>query len=403
MRVTPPIEITDALLTSSGAAEPHAPADYAGGTTYAIGDIVKVPADFTIYESLASGNAGHAPGTSPTWWRIIGVTETAYNAGTTYALGDTVYSASTHRCYESLAAGNTGNPLPVLPETTTTKWLDVGPTNKWAMFDLSRNTQTVHASPLVVVVAPGQRINTVGLTGIKGSTLTLKATSVTGGGTVYPLPYDSAASYSAGDCVTVGLSTCYQSLTDNNSGNSPASSPSDWAVSAGAVYDLSTRNIFDGYTYFFDPFGYRASNVVFDVPAYSDIIVTITLEDTSGNVKIGSAVFGTYTDLGAVQMHAASDGINFSATTRDAYGNVTLIPRRTVPKTNQVCLLDSNKVNRARAARTDLNAKAALWTGIDDSTSDWFETYAIMGFYKVFQIEAFQHDKAAITLELEEI
>ena len=125
-------------------------------------------ADFAIYESLAGSNTGNTPASSPLWWRAIGPTETAYNPATTYALGDTVYSAAAHRCYESLAAGNLGNPLPVLPETETTKWIDVGPTNRWAMFDLSRNTQTVAASPLTVVVAPAEDQHR-GLTGLSGN------------------------------------------------------------------------------------------------------------------------------------------------------------------------------------------------------------------------------------------
>jgi len=403
MRVTPPVVITDAKLTSSSAAEPHAPPAYVAGTTYTFGDIALVAADFTIYESIANANIGHTPNASPLWWRILGPIETAYNAATTYALGDTCSSATTHRCYESLAAGNIGNPLPVPPDTVTTKWLDVGPTNRWAMFDLARNTQTVHASPLAVVVAPGERINTVGITGVKGTTLVISATSVAGGGIVYPLPYIPGLTYAKGDCVTVGFATCYQSLQDGNAGHAPASSPTFWSVVSGATFDLRTREVSDGYAYFFEPFSSKVSKVVFDVPPYSDIIVTLTLSDTSGNVKCGAAVFGTFVYLGDVQEHATNDGVNFSSITRDAWGNATLVPRRTVPKTNSVLLLDSARVNKALDARVALNAVAALWTGLDDSTSDWFEMTAILGIYKQFLVDSVLQDKATITLELEEI
>ena len=61
MRVIPPLTITAAMLTSSSATEPWAPSAYAGGTTYAFGDVVSVAADFTIYESLAAGNVGNTP------------------------------------------------------------------------------------------------------------------------------------------------------------------------------------------------------------------------------------------------------------------------------------------------------------------------------------------------------
>src|SRR3989304_3030512 len=136
MRVIPPLTITAAMLTSSSATEPWAPSAYAGGTTYAFGDVVSVAADFTIYESLAAGNVGNTPNISPTWWRVVGPTETAYNAATTYAIGDTV--SYVHRLYESLAATNIGN----TPVISPTWWLDVGATNRWRMIDVQRNTAT---------------------------------------------------------------------------------------------------------------------------------------------------------------------------------------------------------------------------------------------------------------------
>ena len=56
----------------------------------------------------------------------------AWSSGTTYALGDKVILTSTHRVYESLQAANTNhNPT----EAASTWWLDIGPTNRWAMFD----------------------------------------------------------------------------------------------------------------------------------------------------------------------------------------------------------------------------------------------------------------------------
>jgi len=49
-------------------------------------------------------------------------------AATVYAVGARVILTSTHRKYEALAA-STG----VNPATDPTKWLDLGPTNRWAM------------------------------------------------------------------------------------------------------------------------------------------------------------------------------------------------------------------------------------------------------------------------------
>ena len=359
MRVTPPITITDAKLTSSTAVEPHAPAAYGAGTTYALGDIVSVAADFTIYESLASANLGNTPKSSPLWWRILGPTETAYDVGATYGLGDTVSSAATHRCYESLASGNIGNPLPVLPEIKTDKWFDVGPTNKWAMFDATRNTQTVQASPLTVVVVPGIRCNTLGLTGIVANSVTISATSVTGGGTVY----------------------------------------------GPTVFDLNTREVADGYDYCFEPFSTGPSKVVFNLPPYLDLIVTVTLESDSGNVKCGSLVIGTYIYIGTAIGRAGNNGMNFSTVDRDPWGNATLVPKRTVPRLSVTTVLPSGRVNKVLNARNTLNAVPALWTAQHDDTENFFEMTAILGIYKQLEPENWEgvQDKARVTVEVEEI
>lgn len=350
MRVVPPLEITAALLTSSTATEPWAPAAYDAGTTYALGDIRAVAADFTIYESLAAGNLGNTPNISPTWWRVLGPTETAYAGGTTYALGDTVSSG--HRVYESLQAGNTGN----TPLISPTWWLDVGATNKWRSIDLERNSATVFASPLTIVITPGARINSCALLGVVADDVTISMTSVIGGGTVY-------------------------SYTE----------------------DLSTREVFDWYDYFFEPFSTRESVVRFDLPPYTDGILTISLTRSSGNVSLGALVIGTYVYLGEAQYNATSDTLNFSTVTRDEFGNSTLVPRRNVPRTNQVVMVAKSRVNKVRAVRDDLNATPALWSALDDSTDGYADALLILGIYKQFSIDVDYPELAAINLELEEI
>ncbi len=206
MRVTVPVTIADAQLTSSTAVEP-------------------------------------------------GAGEVAYNAGTAYAIGDVCYSTTAHRRYESLTAANTGNALPVLPETQTDHWIDIGPTNKWAMFDLYTSSQTEYTSPLTVVVTPGQRINTIGLTGLVADQVEITATS--SGTPVY--------SY---------------------------------------VEDLTIREVLDHYMYAFEPFRTRPSTVVFDIPPISNIIITISITRVSGNVKCGSFVTGLYTYIGGIKYNA---------------------------------------------------------------------------------------------------
>lgn len=362
MRVTIPVEFTPAKVISSTATEVHNPAAYVAGTTYGLGAIVKVAADFKIYESILPGNVGNTPSTSPLWWRVLGPTEDAWAVGTTYALGATV--SYNRRCYESLVAGNVGNTPPLYPEIQTEKWFDVGPTNRWASFDLNSNTQTVTNSPMTIVFAPGERINTLGIAGMEANQLQVSATSVLGGGTVYPNANTTSAT---------------------------------------GIFDLNTREVRDGYDYAFEPFSTIPSNVIFDIPPFSDIIITVTISSSSGNVKCGSIVAGTYIYIGQVLHHATADSLNFSTVERDIYGTATLVPRAAKPKTSQTLKLPSNRLNKVMAAKKALDAKPALWTGLDDSTSDWFEMLQILGIWKEFAFEADSYNMVEITLSLEEI
>ncbi len=449
MRVTPPVEITTTRLTSSSAAEPHAPAAYNAGTTYAYGDIVSVAADFAIYESLFGSNTGNAPSTNPTWWRIIGTTETAYNAGTTYGLGDTVSSSTSHRCYESLAAGNLGNPLPVLPETLTTKWMDVGPTNRYAMFDLSRNTQTVCDTSIHEVmtldVAPatawavsntitGQTSSqtcvvvavlttktfvvssrsgaftlgeVVGVTGVASALATQGATRPIFGAALHvvitPGERVNALGLAGLSCNTVQISaTSAQALTAY--GNATIY-PNALSESTTGIFDINTRIVNDGYDYAFEPFTTRPSMSIFDIPPFSDAVITVTMWSDSGNVKCGALVVGTYIYIGDIRADCqpSNDGLNFSSVTRDNFGNATLVPRRTIPKTEQRLTVVAARVNKVKDARVLLNATPALWSGLHDNTSVWFDAFTILGIYTQFQISGISNGLAEISLGLEEI
>ncbi|WP_103728933.1 hypothetical protein [Novosphingobium sp. HII-3] len=86
-----------------------------------------------------------------------------WSASTTYALGARVIKAATHRIYESAAAGNTGND----PVGVSGKWIDVGPTKRWAMFDQALGSVTSAAGSISVTLAAGD-LNAVALLDVKG-------------------------------------------------------------------------------------------------------------------------------------------------------------------------------------------------------------------------------------------
>lgn len=301
MKVIPPITITDAMLTSSTVAEPY------------------------------SG-------------------ETAWNAATSYTVGAQVIRTTTHRIYQNLIAGVDAT----APESAPTRWEDVGPTNRWAMFDTYRNTASTAATSMTVVLTPGRRIDSIALMGLVGETVSI---SMTSGG---PVVYTASA-------------------------------------------NLILRDTTSWSGYFYGSFTYAGSVVKFDVPPYSNGIITITVSRASGNVSMGAVVLGQSVDLGQIQSQARSDTLNFSEISREFDGSAVLIPRRTVPKTDQQLQTTPDRVEALRSVRTALNAVPAVWSGLDDkSYNPNFEALLILGVYKEFSI-TLEPMVTNVSLSLEEI
>lgn len=87
----------------------------------------------------------------------------AWNSGTAYAIGDRVHLASTHKVYEALTA-HTNKP----PATSPADWAEVGPTNRWALFDGSNSTQTAQATSFYYDLLPTAAFNAAALLSITG-------------------------------------------------------------------------------------------------------------------------------------------------------------------------------------------------------------------------------------------
>ncbi|WP_394658575.1 hypothetical protein [uncultured Novosphingobium sp.] len=94
----------------------------------------------------------------------------AWSAQTTYPLGARVIRAPLHRIYESAAANNVGHD----PASGSGQWTDVGPMNRWAMFDRALGSVTSRAGSVVVTLAAGE-IDAVALLDVKGTSVRVQA------------------------------------------------------------------------------------------------------------------------------------------------------------------------------------------------------------------------------------
>ena len=107
--------------------------------------------------------------------------ETAWVSAGTYAVGDQRIRATTHRIYSCILA-HTG--ITTLPEDDLTRWKDIGPDLRWAMFDGTVSTDTTATATLTVVLSPGF-FNAIALYKLTGSHITVTVKDEPGGTTIY--------------------------------------------------------------------------------------------------------------------------------------------------------------------------------------------------------------------------
>ena len=296
---------------------------------------------FTITDAMLTSSTVSEPDTG----------EVAWNPATAYTAGDLAYLASNHTVYERLIGGTTATS----PDADTTNWAEYGKTNKWAMFDTYRNSQTTAASPLTVVITPGEFVDSVAIAGMEN----------------------------VDDIV----------LTVTRSG----------VEIDRREEDLSTREVLDWEDYFYEPFTTKSVIAFFDIPSYTDAVITITFTADAGDVSVGAVITNLSKYIGTVRPSAVSDVLNFSSVTRDEFGNSEMVQRRNVPKTIQEIIVGKERVNMIRGLRDDLNATPAAWIGMDDSDHDYYEAIFMIGFYKKFSIDMRHPRHAVISLEIEEI
>lgn len=198
-----------------------------------------------------------------------------WSGSTSYSPGQLV--AYQKRIYSAIKAGSGRNPA-----TELEYWLDMDPTNPWAMFDSQIDTQTVRADDITVAIAANRRFDTLTLFNVSASSVTVTATK--GGDEVYNATFSMV----------------------------------DYAGIA---------NYWD---HFFRPVRRKTTLLVNDLPILSGLTLGVQAV-ASGDVKIGHLAFGLSEKIGHTQYGATLGYLNFSKIELDAYGR-RKIAKRTYKK-----------------------------------------------------------------------
>lgn len=387
MQVIIPEPIVEAQLTYTNVAEPG-PGEvvYSAATEYLLDDEVIELSTHRKFASLqgVTGTVTISNGTPAviTWaehgrisgepikFSTTGTLPTGLVAGTTYywlstgsdtgnvaataggtAINTTTAGSGTHTAKVS---ANLAKPLPVAPEEETLWWKQIGMTNRYAVFDLYRNTSTISPSPVTYKITTGQR---------------------TGSG------------------AALGIVADFITITVRRAGE----------VVYTVTKDLSRRAAIDPLSYFFGRFDTDPSYVVTDLPLDGSVEIEFTLTRDSGDVEVSTLMAGTAVYLGRIQYGAESSIENFSETIRDKFGAAQYIPSTTVPRTKQEVRSAKSITGTLYDLRRQLNSVPCLWLGMDDGLDEYFEPLSILGPYTQFLINVEHPDETRTTLELEEI
>lgn len=253
MKVVPPVVVTDAMLTASNVPETDHP-EWASGTTYPLGYRVIKAAVHRVYESVAVENIGHDPEEEASSW-----------------------------------------------------WIEVGATNRWAMFDEGVGSATRQTGSIAVTIAPGQFVDTVAI-------------------------LDT-------DAVTVRVQV---------------------SVSGSGVYDETLAREPD-----------QANLIFRDLPidAAASISVTATASGSSAYVEIGTMIVGAIVDLGITETGPSVAITDFSRRNTDDFGTTTVVERGWAKRMGIRSLIDATDADIVQRRLAALRARACLWIGEEDFDS----------------------------------
>jgi hypothetical protein len=273
-----------------------------------------------------------------------------WDVSTTYAAGDRVILTSTHRIYESLLSGNTGNDPTLL--SSPIYWIEVGPTNRWAVFDNSVSTVTSQANNITYTLTPGRPVNLVAVLNITNGTE-----------------------------VTVTMNSSTQSPTEVYNKTIEISSiptvSSWWAWFFGDKIS-STQAIFD------------------DMYPYSDAEIKVEILGGS-DLSAGVIMMGQQQLFGLGIKYGARVGIqDYSRKETNAFGETVLVQRAFAKRANVDLFLGKSEVDPLQRELSRIRATPCLWI-----LSNEYESTTLFGFYKNFDILISYPEHADCELEIE--
>lgn len=267
-------------------------------------------------------------------------------AAGTYNLGDQVrYDLS---AYEALTT-TTDQPDVGAAKAVPT-WLRLGYVNRWRMFRDGSDSVTTNTAAITVTMDFAAVVTTIGLLGLSADSAQLIMT----------------------DGVEGEVYNETISLTD---------------IAA-----------IDWWEYFFTTYDSMDTALFEDIPPYPDAVLVLTISRTNplDDASCGRVVAGPIAELGVTNYGTDVGIVDYSIRERDEFGNLQIVPRRTVKRVGYDVTLESILVDYVQRALSKISATPALFIG--DHT---YESTIVFGLYRDFTINLSGVSTSAATIEVE--
>lgn len=282
--------------------------------------------------------------------------EVLWNSATSYTVGQEVIRTQTHRRYKCLVAGaNTTPPEDSLIKTDASpaRWLDIGPTVKFAAYDQVIGTQTIDQSGHLTVEIQSEAPDSIALLEIKGQSYVI---------TMYDGPSPSAKVVKT---IAGGLDgTIIESF-------------SDW---------------------FFAEYKQKVNVVSASLPpGFWRARIKIEIFGSSG-AGVGVIVLGRKFDIGTTQYGAGVGIINYGKVNDDGFGNREWKEGSYARRITLPIEIERSRVSIVDKKLSSIRSTPAIYVGCDYAD---LEAFVCFGVYKDLYVVVPGPDQATMSLEVE--
>lgn len=287
---------------------------------------------------------------------VLPSTDPEWDSATTYNEGEVVQVAAVHKRYEALASSTDAYP-PDAVNNEPPEWLELGPTDQWAMFDGRIGTYSESSEPwlegagqgIQVEITPGRVVNALAFFGLQGTSLRVEMIDPVEGSV-----YDETRSLNS----SVGI--------DN------------W------------------YAYLFDPVDRIADAVFLDLPSYRSATIRVSLQGVDGSAQCALCIIGNQREVGGTQYGTSVGILDFSRKERDTFGRIDVVERNYSKRVNFDLLLEANRTDVTQRMLAEYRATPIVWIG-----SDRYESTIVYGYYRDFDIVLANFPFSECSIEVE--